>query len=569
MWTEPRCGSEENMQRLQRNIGLLTVLAAVLLAAGGASAGFRWSHLHRKAAQGEDKYDCQAATFFGSPSHEEFVSVGSQKDGTLVAFGNAWGPHFPASPKPTILGKGMWYEVSPWSDEDKIDPVNPDQRPHGDYVNKAGMIVFYSPDLQTIRRVVKFDWSVATIGSAMVAKDDGLIIAGSCTKHFDDFVKSADAVNTVPCPENVFDRRGRRRVYGPYYYKNIRVSGDSYVAKLSPDGSRLLWVWIFKGHRSAPSSMSVDHENAVLINLRGMRRITADGKKISDFPFHPGRIGLLAVSPRDGKVVVGGDHNSGTGREPWRRPTLKLYGPDHKQRWEAYHWGPKLVGHDDYRLVSDSALKRAIFDDNNHLLLVGWSDGGNSVLTRAPHDLDKHVKNTGMGFSTWGAGVLSVSYFIRMNPDTFEVNGWTPWVAYVPKDNGVDKPNSVSVSELLALTDGAVAVRGGAATGLIQTPNSFVKLDKRTCLGYGGRYVTIFRPDLSNMRFSSYMPGLSPEGMCQAGDGLAVVSSAKQEDRRGNKPPAVRALQGKHAGGYTDGHIFILGPSKVGKGTDK
>jgi hypothetical protein len=48
----------------------------------------------------------RAATFFGSESPESFVDVVEISDGSVVAVGNAYGPAFPNSPKPVVLGEG-------------------------------------------------------------------------------------------------------------------------------------------------------------------------------------------------------------------------------------------------------------------------------------------------------------------------------------------------------------------------------------------------------------------------------------------------------------------------------
>jgi hypothetical protein len=544
---------------------MLTAVLAVM--ASSVSAG-RYIQLTKKAARGGGKYACHAATFFGHLGHEEFTAVGKQSDGSIVAFGNTWGPTFPDKPKPTVLGKGKWYEISPWNHADKVDPCQPSRRPDGHYPNRAGMIVTYAPDLKSIRRVVKFDWSVATISTARVDRDDGLIIAGTCTRYFRKWARSADALHTVPAPENVFDRRRRRRIYGPVYYRNIRLSGDSYVAKLSPDGRELQWVWLFEGHRSAPGKLWVDHTNAVWFDLRGMKRISADGSELSPLEYRGGgRVRLLAVSKQDGRVIVGGDVNSGTGREPWRKPILQCYDANAHPLWQAYSWDPALVGHDEYRLVSDSSCKGAMFDENGKLLVVGWSDGGNSCLTKSPIDLDKHVPNTGMGFSTWNAGVLGVSYFIRMDPDTFQVSAFTPWVAYVHKPDELDVPNTCGVRDIAPLADDSLAVHGGAATGLIQTPNAFVKLTPATSVGYGGSYVTVFSKDFRNMRFSSYTPGLKIADITAARSGVVVVGRATRGDRRGNPPPSVNAITPEHQQGYSDAHILLLAPA--GKENDQ
>ncbi len=540
------------------SMGIIGLVLAVWPVA--ASAGFRYVQMTNRAAQG-DKYKVIAATYFGTEGHEEFVGAQSQGDGTVVAFGNTWGPTFPATPEPEILGKGEWYEVSPWPGVDKIDETDPGKSPPDSYPNRCGFMAFYSKDLGKLNRVVKFDWSVATISVGMIDRDDGIIIAGRSSDHFRKLAQSAEVVKTVPVPE--VEGKYARRV-GPHYFEGIRMPGDTYVAKLSPDGKKLQWVWIFEGHRAEPDKIWVDHRKNVLLDIRGLKRISADGGKMEQLDYRShGRVKFLTVSPHDGSVLCGGDVNSGTGREPWRKPIFKCFESDGTQRWEIYGWGSKLVGHDEYRLVSDSAIKHATHDDDGHMLVVGWSDGGNSVLTRNPVDLDEGVANTGMGFSIWNAGVLSVSYVMRIRSDNFQSLGWTRWVGYLYQDGQQDKPNSVGVKDLLVLGDNSLAMHGGAASGLIQTPNAFVKLDKYSSVGYGGPYVTVFSEDFKTMLFSSYVPGCRVNGLGRAKAGVLVASQSTSEDRRGTPSPVPDgALPTDFAAGYSDGHLMLLGPGE-------
>jgi len=78
-------------------------VAAILFVAAPASAG-RFEEFTAKAAQGE-KLKTVAATYFGGPGIEEFVAAEGLPDGGVVAFGNAWGPEFPAEPAPVGLAK--------------------------------------------------------------------------------------------------------------------------------------------------------------------------------------------------------------------------------------------------------------------------------------------------------------------------------------------------------------------------------------------------------------------------------------------------------------------------------
>ena len=538
----------------RRFLLLLGLMAPALAPASALGQSDRYAAFTAKAARGGDKLVTRAATYYGAEGHEEFTAAGGTSDGAIVVFGNTWGPKLPG-PAPAILGKGQWYELSEYANGKELtdDGKPADPSPH--YPNLAGMIVYYDGDLQKIRRQVRFDWAVATIDFGAVNPDNTLLISGRCRPKFDSFYQSSPVRNTFANPEPPPNRR-----YGDVYFGEQKVTGDTYVAKLSADGTRPLWVWVFEGHRSAASRIWRADDGWVLFELRGLKKVSPDGTKVVEVPVDAGGR-LLTVDPRTGRAVSGGDRNSSTGREPWRKPMLYGHDDAGKRAWSIYDWSPKLVGHDEYRLVSDSSLRHAVYDDDGKLLVVGWSDGGNSVLTRNPIDLDRPVPPSSFGMSSWGANVLSVSYFIRIDTKNFETPLYCLWLAYLPGEMG--KPNSVSVKEILPLPDGSVAFHGGAATGLIQTPHNYSDQSRNIAdgVGYGGPYVSVFNRDFSNLRFSSYIPGCRINALGRCRSGLLVVGRSVGTDGRDvpTATPVVRALQPKMAGGRWDAHLILLG----------
>jgi hypothetical protein len=155
---------------------LAIFVGGLVLAGAGQAAAGRFEEFTKKAAGGPG-LKTLAATYFGGADNEEFVDAAGQSDGTVVAFGNAWGPTFPAAPAPTVLGKGKRYDCPETITDKKgrsvYDAANP---------NIAGMIVRYSGDLQKVLGVTRFDWGVASIETGMAAGDGSLFIAGRCTE---------------------------------------------------------------------------------------------------------------------------------------------------------------------------------------------------------------------------------------------------------------------------------------------------------------------------------------------------------------------------------------------------
>ena len=76
---------------------------------------------------------------------------------------------------------------------------------------------------------------------------------------------------------------------------------------------------------------------------------------------------------------------------------------------------------------------------------------------------------------------------------------------------------------------------------------------------HGGLYVAVFRPDFSNLMFSSYLPGYEEAVLCPVGGGLLVCGRTKGDD--GGIPPtaspAVRPVQPVFGGGM-DAHAILL-----------
>jgi hypothetical protein len=149
-----------------------------------------------------------------------------------------------------------------------------------------------------------------------------------------------------------------------------------------------------------------------------------------------------------------------------------------------------------------------------------------------------------------------------IDPQTKETKSHTWWASFVPdwfsdaKFRGA--PNAATIKQICVLDDASVAITGGAATGLIQTPGAFWE-DPMTGDKYGGCYVAVFRPDLTNVRFSSYMPGCASVSLGAWKNGVVAASRSQGKDhhQRPTATPTVNALQ-KDFGGGTDAHLLLL-----------
>ena len=188
-----------------------------------------------------------------------------------------------------------------------------------------------------------------------------------------------------------------------------------------------------------------------------------------------------------------------------------------------------------------------------------WSDGGNSIALTEPMDVRRQSpKINGLGFSAWGANVLSCSYIVKINPDTLKASAGTLWLGYQKTRN---KPSSARIGNLNFAIDQSVCFEG-SAENVIQTGN---KLSAKS----SGSTITILRDNLKSIRFCSVIPG---GGIIEIGNGeerwgicsgivngkqRVLYLSGANNGTKDFKTPLVNARQ-SFGGGYSDGYMVLL-----------
>ncbi len=505
----------------------------------GAESGGRQGDYTKMAAKG-DHLRVIAATFFGSVDPEEYIGTGGLDDESIVAIGNAWGPHFPDAVKATVLGKGTHTGAKNTDAKGKLDRNDPDM---------AGFVVVYNADLSKINRVLRFDWGVASISASMVTNDGkALLIAGRCGKAFDTFTALTAQNNTQPA--------------------DAAAKGDAnvFVAQLTPEG-KVTWIWTLQKMASAPAALFTDEAGLTYVDCSGLHRISADGKelKLINSKTDTGTAKWLGVDPKDGGVYYGGDRNTKTNMQPYRQPYFYKMDAEGKRIYTLWEPTPKDVGSDAGSMESDSSPRGLAWSTKGDMIISGWSDGGNSVLTRQPLDWHKPVKGDGMGIMTFGMkNANSLAHIMVIDAQTQETKLHQWWASFIPtwfntaKNRGA--PNACFINQIKTLADDSVAITGSSATALIQTPNPFWT-DPRNGDRYGGSYVSVFKPDMTNLLFSSYLPGYETTSIGIAGKGLVVVGGSTGVDGSATPTltPTKAALQPDYAGA-TDAHIILLAP---------
>jgi hypothetical protein len=406
-------------------------------------------------------------------------------------------------------------------------------------------VVRLAPDLKRILSASRFPWKAGGLTSAAVDAAGRIYLAGPATPGI-----AALGGDQKEMPARTDVEKG---------------SCDfTYLACLNPEASQVLWVRTFKAPSAAPV-VEADRDGKVRFLGAAIRVFDGQGEQKSHTAVQGGLGPRCAVNPRDGTFARGGERHWRTGREPYRDPTLNIYKPDGQLLYELYNWDGPFVGLDNLRLVSDSAVRQVRYDDEGNLVLYAWSDGGNSVMNREPNDIRRVSKKMdGLGFSAWGAGVLSCAYLLKIETRNYKIMGGTLWLAYLSQN----KPNSIWIDSLGLATDGSVCFGGTSAWGLVMTGNNLAG-----GADPAGSYVAVLNRECTSLRFSSVIPACGKtdiaegarwgivRGTVQGKPRLLFLSGAvENEDVYGKTltAPAVNALQGKYGGGLADGHLLLL-----------
>jgi hypothetical protein len=502
------------------------------IALGDASAEFdRHGELHNKLVKGR-KMKMARATFFGTDSAEEFVGVTVTPDWKVAVSGNSWGPPFPSYVPCEVLGNDQPWNVPLKRSSDKKEGVSDDNP------NRTGFVVFYSPDLKRAERAVRFGWGSADISDTCPMRDGSFVLVGRATRLF--------RATTAHVPVRKFLPAGTNEWFGPIEYEGVVLPGDVYVARLESDLKTFRWVWILEGHRKPPRRSTEGKDGQVVFNCQGLKRITADGAELltyegTDVEHVQSR--YKTVNPKDGSILAGASWMLSTGREPWKMPWLNVYTAEGKAAAGYYTWPGPLVGHDDFRLVSDSSVRDVTVMPSGDIAITGWSDGGNSVFCNHPMDLQKVLPEVGLGMSAWGAGAQSLTHIVRFNLEDMSDAYHTLWASYLQTC-----PNSIYVDGIRGGRDGTVVLFGSSAGWLVQTTTDWyraveqylfkTKNLKRTeeraykangwpeWQGTGGRdgYVSILSRQLDNLVWSSATPNCYPKDVVEGRDGYIAVN---------------------------------------------
>ncbi len=509
-----------------------------------------------------DAAEVVTASFLGGAGEQWLVDGGFQPDGSMVLVGNGVGGNFALPVRMTVLGR----------DGSKPDPYKPRQRmskarrrqpsePVTDALGNpeyqklswtmddaTGFLVKLDPSLRKIQSAARLGWATGVITAAVVGTDGSVYIAGR-----------AGSGAKVLANDSQVARSQVQRVKGA-------PADKTFVAKVAADLSRVLWVRVVEGDAFAPR-LTLRADGSIVASLADLRTYSPAGKLLSTVVVDGGLGDRNSVNPITGEIVYGGEHHWSTGREPWRCPILDVKNPDGSLKYKLMDWGGPYVGLDNQRLVSDTAVRRVSHDSKGNIVAILWSDGGNSVGGRQVTDVRRGVGTRGVGLTTAGANATSFAWLMRIEPENYQVIGWTLWCS-----NYGHKANGANITRTSEADDGSLCFAGGSAWGLRQTPN------RLTATEPGGDYIAVLTPDLTGVRYSSIVPGTGRAEVSGGNDwgiftgvqngrqrAVFVTGAGKSGDNYGlvtETPTTDNALQKTFGGGTSDGWFIVLDLSK-------
>lgn len=503
---------------------------------------------YNRAATGSDRVALEAATFFGGEGDERFLGAAFSPDGDSIwaAINLADGSF-----------AGDVHQFLPGG-ETLQNPA---------FGEATAALVHYSSDLSQLRQILRFPENSARIDSIQSSRSgDAVYISGRTLGNFGQLVEKVGDIATIEEPSD-----DPLAGFGGGRQSNIYNQPGAFIARVSDDGTNLEWLaWL-----PNVSGVTFDfgpEDHLLLESRRRFWHLTSSGELTEAPELQAGfraRVSTpIAVSPVDGSFYIGGEYHSATGLEPWRNPFLHRFNADGTPRWTAWNWTGPLVGVRWSRQVSDSAVRAVLVEDNGDLLIRGWSDGGNSVFTNLPYDFRRSHGKSGFAGSIWGANVLSVSYLMRMDPESMEITAFNRWLSYMPSTG---TPNAANIRSFAQTSNREVVFSGSSAASLIETHNAFVEpwykqhqRNPATARPKGGPYVAIFDHDFKNLLLSTSVPGLRQQKVQTQGQKILVTGEAiPMEGAYGiNLPPIIKnAPQEEFGGGATDAYLMLISVS--------
>jgi hypothetical protein len=487
------------------------------------------------------------ATCLGTECAEWLCGGGIQDDGTVVLVGTSLGPRleFPGI-KTSVLGqdRAAVKEPQPYQGDPRQKPWRW-SHPQG-----TPFVMRLDSEFKKVLSVTRFPWAAGGVTYAVMDPAGNIYITGPRQAGFAGLPAQAQELPAAAAQPAATEKKPSPSPDHPDLYET------AYLIKLSPGAGQVLWARTVAGKSVFPPQITLLPGGRVAWVACDLRTLDENGNQENQIAL-PGRLdGRTEVDVRNGCVWRCGDHQWGTGHEPYRCPYVFANRPD---GWRLTLWNPDgpFVGGATGN-VADSGITRVRIEPNGDLICGGWADGGNTVFGAEPLDVLRGINRKGFG-SGHTTGAARVGHLFRVSAKNYGVTAKTAAAG-------------VGFSDMLVAVDGSLLLVVSSAWGRApQTDNNISTADP------AGQCVLIATGDLTQVRFGSAMNPAGGEvlvGDAENGLGWRMTSvnvkgrsvalffsgTAPKGDVYGSiaTPPQSSPIQKGYAGGPLDGYLLAI-----------
>lgn len=471
------------------------------------------------------------ASWLGGPFDDEIVAAAIAADGTIVLAGNGIGLQFDNVKTASIGPAGIFdKEAAPPSRDPKKK-----NRAKWQHPSTHGFLVRLSPDGQKVLSCSRFGYGMATIRKMYLDARGNIFLL-------------AHAVQGIDLGDG-------------------KAEKGAFVAMLTPDGAKLTRSI----HHSGVLDFGVDGNGEVVVLTKAkMTRYAADGKTQKwtvNWKAHgDNRPGAMTVSPDTGIAAVTGYGMTHTGKEPYKDPYGYGFDRQGKLLWSLWNPDPRKEKAASFStealktngLMADTTGHAASPGANGKICFMLFADGGNTVCTRDPLDVDRPLDKSvfdgvfqnGPGYGFKGASKSSVIFRIDARTGKLEKGTWmTAWL---------DKAHANGLSLDAAASDdqGRQFLIGNSAYGCPTKEPWYVCKEG----GYkGGGFLAVMDADFKMLQ-CGYFPASRIGCVSVRGNCLVIAGDAKQyeDDQAKREARVFKPLQKQFGGGDKDGYFAIF-----------
>ena len=470
------------------------------------------------------------ASWLGGAFDDEIVAAEIAPDMTIVLAGNAVDLQF-ADVKPTVIGPDAAFDK-----EAMPPPPDPKKKgqPKWTHTSTQGFVARLSSDGQKVVSYTRFGYGKATIRKMRLDGKGNIFLLANSSGGID--------------------------------LGSGNIEKGTFIAVVSADGAKV--VQYLKHSDILDFGTDANGEVVVLTKAK-MTRYATDGKTQKwtvTWPAHgDNRPGGMTVSPDTGVAAVTGYGMTHTGKEPYKDPYGYGFDREGKLLWSIWNPDPKKEKDVKFSsnelktngLMADTTGRAASFGADGKVYFMLYADGGNSVCTRDPLDVDQPLdkivfdgvfqKSPGYGFK--GASKTSVIFRIDARKGTLEKGTWM--CAWLDRAHA----NGLGIDAATSDEKGRQFLVGNSAFGC-PTKDPWYMCKEGAY--QGGGFLAVMGPDFKMLQ-CGYFPAVGITCVSARGGHVVIAGNAKQyEDEEGKIESRVFKPFQKRFGGGKDGYFAVF-----------